>query len=157
MTDRDLSGPEFTGETALEAAPAEIKLSFGLWLAEAIFGIFTGIAIAVIAGIIPDVVGIENDEAVVAVSVLIGIGVFTAVIAIFRIICSVYMLRGRVWARNTLTILGLLGLVGVWSELQTFPGVAIAHALVLLVALVTLYLPRSNAYFRAPFPAATPN
>jgi hypothetical protein len=154
MSDSELSGPEFSGETALQAAPWETKLSFGLWLAEAILGILNGIIIIAGAALVTAVVGLENDGAVATIGVLIAIGGLIALIAIFRIVVAVFMLRGKVWARNTLTILGVLGLIGVIWEFQGNAPVAIAHGLVLLVALIAMFLPNSNAYFRRPFPAA---
>ncbi|MCS5733100.1 hypothetical protein [Herbiconiux daphne] len=152
MSESELSGPEFTGETALQAAPWETKLSFWLWLAEAVLGIVNGILIIAGAVLVTAVVGLENDGAVATVGVLVALGILIAALAVFRIVCSVFMLRGKVWARNALTILGVLGLIGVIWEFQSNPGVAIAHALVLLVALIAMFLPNSNAYFRAPYP-----
>jgi len=152
MSESELSGPEFTGETALQAAPWETKLSFWLWLAEAVLGIVNGILIIAGAVLVTAVVGLENDGAVATVGVLVALGIVIAALAVFRIVCSVFMLRGKVWARNALTILGVLGLIGVIWEFQSNPGVAIAHALVLLVALIAMFLPNSNAYFRAPYP-----
>jgi hypothetical protein len=119
-----------------------------------VLGILNGILIIAAAGLVTAVVGLENDGAVATVGIFIAIGVLIALIAVFRIVCSVFMLRGRVWARNTLTILGVLGLIGVVWEFQTNAPVAIAHALVLIVALIAMFLPNSNAYFRRPFPAA---
>ncbi len=38
------------------------------------------------------------------------------------IVAAVFMLRGRVWARNTLTVLGVIGIVGVYYEFPQQPG-----------------------------------
>jgi hypothetical protein len=153
-TDSALSGPEFTGETALQAAPWEVKVSFGLWLAEAILGIVNGILVIGAAGLVLAVAGADGDAAAATLAIMTVIGVVIIAISVFRIIAAVFMLRGRTWARNTLTILGVLGLFGIILEFQANPAVAIAHALVLIVALVTMFLPNSNAYFRRPFPAS---
>ncbi|MFB2582153.1 hypothetical protein ACEXQD_12965 [Herbiconiux sp. P15] len=153
MSRTELSGPEFTGETALEAAPWELKLSFWLWLAEAILGIINGILVIGAAGLVLAVAGADGEAAEATLAIMTVIGVVIILIAVFRIIAAVFMLRGRAWARNTLTILGVLGLFGIILEFQANPAVAIAHALVLVVALITMFLPNSNAYFRAPFPA----
>jgi hypothetical protein len=152
--DPALSGPEFTGETALEASPWEIKLSFWLWLAESIFALVGGIVIVATGGLIGLVVGPEGDQAIaITVGLIIG-GVLIAALAVFRIVCAVKLLRGKPWARNALTILGVLGLLGIVLEWQSNPAVALAHALVAVVAIVTMYLPNSNAYLRQPFPAS---
>ncbi|MDO9395445.1 MAG: hypothetical protein Q7T71_02750 [Herbiconiux sp.] len=153
MSASDLSGPEFTGETALQASPWEVKLSFGLWLAEAILGIISGILVIAAAGLVLAVAGAEGDAAAATLAIMTVIGVAIILVSVFRIIAAVFMLKGRPWARNTLTILGVIGVFGIVLEFQANPGVAIAHLLVLLVALLTMFLPNSNAYFRAPFPA----
>ncbi|WP_291049149.1 hypothetical protein [Herbiconiux sp.] len=153
MSSSELSGPEFSGETALEAAPWEVKLSFGLWLAEAILSIVAGILVIGGAVLVTAVVGLEGSAAPITIAMLVIVGVLIILVAVFRIIAAVFMLRGRVWARNTLTILGVLGLIGIAAEYQTSPAVGIAHALVTIVALITMFLPNSNAYFRRPFPA----
>ncbi|WP_440709657.1 hypothetical protein [Herbiconiux sp. YIM B11900] len=153
MSDSDLSGPEFSGETALEAAPWEVKLSFGLWLAEAILSIISGILLIGGGVLVTAVVGVEDAAAAATVAAFLVIGILIILVAVFRIISAVFMLRGRVWARNTLTILGVIGLLGVYVEFQSNLGVAIAHALVTIVALITMFLPNANAYFRRPFPA----
>ena len=154
MTDSELSGPEFTGETALEAAPWEVKLSFGLWLAEAILSIVGGVLAIGGAALVTAVVGLEDDAAAATIGLLVVAGILIILVAVFRIIAAVFMLRGRVWARNTLTILGVIGLLGIYVEFQTNLAVAIAHLIVTLVALITMYLPNSNAYFRRPFPTS---
>ncbi|MCS5718685.1 hypothetical protein N1027_11125 [Herbiconiux sp. CPCC 205763] len=154
MSDDELSGPEFTDEPALLASPLEVKISFWLWIAEGILTVIGGLGFALIAGAIPLVVGVENSEAAALVGLFITAGVLIALVAVLRIVCAVFMLRGRVWARNTLTVLGVIGLVGVYYEFLSNPGTAIAHALVAVVAIVTMYLPNSNAYFRRPFPAS---
>jgi len=153
MSSSEISGPEFTGETALQASPWEVKLSFFLWLAEAILGIVNGIAVIGAAGLVLAVAGAEGDAAAITLAIMTTIGVVIILISVFRIIAAVFMLRGRTWARNALTILGVLGLFGIILEFQANPAVAIAHALVLIVALITMFLPNSNAYFRRPFPA----
>ncbi|MFB2597299.1 hypothetical protein ACEXQE_05855 [Herbiconiux sp. P17] len=154
MSDEELSGPEFSGETALQASPFEVKISFWLWIAEAILSVIGGLGFALVAGAIPLVVGVENSEAAALVGLFVTAGILIALVAVLRIVAAVFMLRGRVWARNTLTVLGVIGLVGVYYEFLSTPGTAIAHALVTIVAIVTMYLPNSNAYFRRPFPAS---
>ncbi|MFB2555081.1 hypothetical protein [Herbiconiux liangxiaofengii] len=154
MSDAELSGPEFTGETPLEAAPWEIKLSFVLWLAEGVFAIIGGLLVAGAGGLVGLVVGTEDAEATLMVVLLIVAGIAIVALAVFRIVCAAKLLRGKPWARNALTILGVLGLAGVVLEYQGNPAVALAHALVAVVAIVTMYLPASNAYIRRPFPTS---
>lgn len=149
----EISGPEFTGETALEAAPWEIKLSFGLWLAEAILSIIGGILMIGGAALVAAVAGVDGDAAVATVAVFVVVGVLIVLLGVFRIIAAVFMLRGRVWARNALTILAVLGALGLYLEFQSNVGVAVAHSIFIVVAVITMYLPNSNAYFRRPFPA----
>jgi hypothetical protein len=153
-SDPALSGPEFTGETALQAAPWEIKLSFALWLAEAILALIGGVVVAGAGGLIALVAGVDGSEAMATVVLLVVAGIAIIALAVFRIVCAVKLLRGKPWARNALTILGVLGLLGVVLEFQSNPGVAVAHALVAVVAIITMYLPNSNAYIRQPFPTS---
>jgi len=157
MSDTELSGPEFTGETALQAAPWEVKLSFGLWLAEAILSILSGILVILAGVLVSVVVGADGAAAVGTIVIFVIIGILIALVAVFRIIAAVFMLRGRPWARNTLTILGVIGLIGLTVEFQSNVPVAIAHALFTIVAIVAMYLPNSNPYFRAPYPAVAPD
>lgn len=154
MADPALSGPEFTGERPLEASPWEIKLSFGLWLAEAILALISGILVVFAGAAVALVVGTEGDAAPITIALVVGAGILIMALAVFRIVCAAKLLRGKPWARNALTILGVLALIGVTLEFQGNAGVALAHALVTVVALVTMYLPNSNAYIRAPFPTS---
>ncbi|GAA2232650.1 hypothetical protein N1031_08610 [Herbiconiux moechotypicola] len=154
MSDAELSGPEFTGESPLEASPWEIKLSFGLWLAEAILGIIAGVVVAIAGGLVGVVVA-DTPEVGLAAGVFVAVGVVMIALAVFRIVCAAKLLRGRPWARNALTILGVIGLLGVVLEFQSNPSIAIAHGLLAVVAIVTMYLPNSNAYIRRPFPSSS--
>lgn len=154
MADRTLSGPEFTGERPLEASPWEIKLSFGLWLAEAILALIGGVLVLFAGVAVALVVGTDGVDAPITVALLVIAGIAIMALAVFRIVCAAKLLRGKPWARNALTILGVLALIGVTLEFQGNATVAIAHALVTVVALVTMYLPNSNAYIRAPFPTS---
>ena len=63
MTEASLSGPEFTGETALVAAPLEVKIAFGLSLASGILTVIGGILVLLVTASIPLIVGLENAEA----------------------------------------------------------------------------------------------
>jgi hypothetical protein len=152
MTAADLSGPEFTDDSALIAAPIEIKVSFWLWISEAVLTVVGALLIALVGAAIPWVTGASGDDAVSVVAPLIVIAVVLIAVAVLRIVAAVYMLRGRTWARNVLTILGVLGLFGTALDYSANVAVGVAHTLVALVALVLMFLPASNAYFRAPHP-----
>ncbi|MEF2978020.1 hypothetical protein [Subtercola sp. YIM 133946] len=152
MAETDFSGAEFTNEPALVAAPLEIKVSFGLSLASGILTIIGGFFVVLVSASIPLIVGVENSEAAGAVAALIVIGVLIMLVGVFSLIAAVYVLRGRSWARNTLTVLGVLGIFGVLTEFNANPGTAIAHSVIAIVAIILMFVPNSNAYFRAPHP-----
>jgi len=152
MTTRDLSGPEFTNEPALMAAPLEIKVSFGLSIASGILTILGGIFIVVVSETIPLVVGMEKSEEANAVTPLLIIGALVILVGVFSLVAAAFVLRGRPWARYALTILGVLGLFGVLTEFSANPFTAITHSVFALVAIILMFVPNSNAYFRAPYP-----
>jgi hypothetical protein len=153
MTSADLSGPEFTGEPALNIAPLEVKVAFGLSLASGILTIIGGILVLILSATIPLIVGIDASDAPAVTTPLIVIGVLIILVGVFSLVAAVYMLRGRSWARNTLTVLGVLGLFGSVTEFSANPGTAIAHSVFAVVAIILMFVPRSNAYFRAPHPS----
>jgi hypothetical protein len=86
-------------------------------------------------------------------------GAFTAVIAAVGVVLAVLIRRGRNWAR--LVLVGIAALVVLldlatitmdgppWAGMTAFTAIStIAPALLALAALVLLFLPTANPYFR---------
>ena len=150
MTDNlrsdDFDDTEFSGEPALLAAPWATKTSFWLWLAEALITVISGILVIAYG---PSLTGVLTaDQVALAGGVTVAIGIGVIVVALFRALCAVFVLRGRTWAKYTLTILGVIGIASALSQVATIPGTSIAAVIVTVVAIVCMYLPDSNAYFR---------
>ena len=106
----------------------------------------------------------QQVEAVVNGEVIMGV-IFAAVVVALYVLVANKMLAGRSWARVLLTffgaifvLLGGLGLLGVADGLAATTGVSVDPAelalsvvglVVDIAALVAMWLPPSNDYFRA--------
>lgn len=142
--------------------PGAVTASYVIWLIGAIlsligaiFALFVGILAltggAVFGGIAGAAVG----------SVILIFSIFVFVVAIIELVIVNRMRDGRNWARVTLTVLGILSLLGTvlpwftggWSSSSSWNFVGIV---VLLLAIILMYVPGANAYFRAstPVPAS---
>jgi hypothetical protein len=144
------------------AAPREVQASFALWLA--------AIAAAVFETILVIIEVASGHSALSTGGMVVGVGlrllIFGAVVYI-----ALRMLRGRNWARITLAVgLGVFGtlsiVIGPVSWLATghsvgefvaradlmallFASSRVVHLIAVFAALVLMFRPAANAYFRA--------
>ena len=144
------------------AAPREVQASFALWLA--------AIAAAVFETILVIIEVASGHSALSTGGMVVGVGlrllIFGAVVYI-----ALRMLGGRNWARITLAVgLGVFGtlsiVIGPISWLATshsvgefvagadlmallFASSRVVHLIAVFAALVLMFRPAANAYFRA--------
>lgn len=106
----------------------------------------------------------QQVEAVVNGEIILAVLMSAAIVALYVLVAN-KMRSGRGWARVLLTffgvifvVLGLLGVAGVAGGLATAQGLTVDPAEVVLsvvglatdiAALVAMWVPASNAYFRA--------
>ena len=153
------------------ARPGAVTGSFLLWVLGAIVSVVTivllfnsadwdRIVAEAAANGATDLNGVTPQQ---VVNTLRGvfIGVFV-VFALLYVFFAFMMWGGRNWARIVLTVLGALGVIGSFGSSNasgsfTFNGTTYATtttsynwigAVVSIVAIVLMYLPASNAYFR---------
>ena len=142
--------------------PGEVRTSFALWLA--------AIAAALFETVLVVIEVLSGHSALSAGSVIVGVGmrllIFGAVVCV-----ASQMLRGRNWARITLAIgLGLIGtlsiMIGPVSWLAAghsvgeflaeanlmgllFASGRVVHLIAVFAALVLMFRPAANDFFRA--------
>jgi len=121
--------------------PTTVKASFWLLLIGIILD-FVAAAIQLFTGGI--YLGAKGAGDGVGVGFIIA-GVLTLAFAIVQLIVIRKMRAGRNWARVLVTILEVLAIIGVVLNPAVLP---IAASVVGLVAIVLMWLPASNAYFR---------
>src|SRR5215203_2004440 len=122
------------------AAPREVRASFALWLA--------AIAAAVFETILVIIEVASGHSALSTGGMVVGVGVrlliFGAVVYI-----ALRMLRGRNWARITLAVgLGVF-VAGADLMVLLFASSRVVHLISVFAALVLMFRPAANAYFRA--------
>src|SRR5829696_1310164 len=140
------------------AAPNDVRASFVLWLAAVAAGVFETI-LAIIEAV-------SGHSALGIVGVSMRLLIFTVVVYV-----ASQMLRGRNWARFVLAIgLGVLGtlsivigpvswlaeghtigefLAGADLMLLLFASSRVVHLIAVFAALVLMFRPAANDYFRA--------
>lgn len=143
--------------------PKEVELSFKLWIASIVVGIlgsiltfamFDEVRQQAIDDIVASTPGSDPQFAETVVNAsLIGGLVFGLVLLGLEVLFIVKMRAGRNWARITLTVLGAFGVAGGLFSLGQ-PGLTAVtsglSALILIGAIVTMYLPGAQPWFRRP-------
>ncbi|MCP2261729.1 hypothetical protein LX15_005455 [Streptoalloteichus tenebrarius] len=139
-------------EAALPPRPVEVTVSFWTWIASAVWSFAA-----------PVILVTQRDEVVrltrasqptltaqqVEAGVSLAIGTSTVVaivVATLYVLFGFKMRAGRNWARITLTVLTALGALSLAFSLS---WMSLLSTLVSVVAVVLMYLPNANAYFRA--------
>jgi hypothetical protein len=144
------------------AAPREVRASFALWLA--------AIAAAVFETILVIIEVASGHSALSTGGMVVGVGTRLLIFGAVVYIAS-RMLHGRNWARITLAVgLGVFGtlsiVIGPVSWLATghsvgefvagadpmvllFASSRVVHLIAVFAALVLMFRPAANAYFRA--------
>src|SRR5215213_6873758 len=144
------------------AAPREIQASFALWLA--------AIAAAVLETVLVVIEALSGHSALSTGGVVVGVGMRLLIFGAVVYVAS-RMLRGRNWARLTLAIgLGVIGTLtivigpvswlaaghsvgefvsGADPMLLLFASSRVVHLIAVFAALVLMFRPTANDYFRA--------
>ena len=140
--------------------PGAVTTAYVIWLIGAILSL-VGAIIAVFVGILAITGGavFGGIAGAAAGSVVLLFAIFVLIIAIIALIIVNRMRDGRNWARATLLVLGILSLLGTmgpwiaggWNSTSAWN---IVDIVVLLLAIILMYVPASNAYFRANSTAA---
>ena len=79
--------------------------------------------------------------------------VWVELVRLVAIVCGVYMLRGRNWARWL--AMAWIGFHVVISAFHSFPQLAV-HGVLFVVFAYVLFRPRATEYFRPGSPSPTP-
>ncbi len=142
--------------------PREVEISFWLWIANLVLGLLG----AVIAYFQIDEIQAEAinetlaenptlDRSVVENAATAGliVGVVIGLLLIAAQVAFVFLMRGgRNWARIVLAVLGglgvLIGLLGLAGTTGSMGVGALLQLLLLIGAIVTMFLPAANAWFR---------
>lgn len=151
--------------------PKEVDLSFWLWVTSFVLGIVGLIVFLGEFDTIRDTAvqearrqvqrdGSPLDEAQlqsITNAVLIGGVVIGLLVSAVELLFAMFMRKGRNWARILLTVFGGIGVVSGLYSLTTEAGVQLALTVVSLPvvigAIVTMFLPAANPWFR-PRPTA---
>ncbi len=156
--DQSGAAPPYPGQP-----PKEVELSFKLWIASIVVGLLGSIlTFAMLDDIrqqaIDDIVAStpgtdpQLAESIVNASLIGGL-VFGLVLLGLEVLFIVKMRAGRNWARITLTVLGGIGVLGGLFSLGQPDLTAVTSglsALILIGAIVTMYLPGAQPWFRRP-------
>lgn len=146
--------------------PKEVDLSFWLWVSSFVIGLVGLLLFVGEFDAIRDMAvqearrqaqldGAPLDEA--QLENIIGIGLIVAVIiglliSAVQLLLAVFMRKGRNWARIILAVLGglsvLSGLYSLTTESGARLGLTAISVLVVLGAVVTMFLPAANPWFR---------
>ncbi|WP_253667489.1 hypothetical protein [Streptoalloteichus tenebrarius] len=141
--------------------PAPVRGAFALWITAVVAGVLeTALAVG---GLLS---GDPGSAGQVAVGLAIRVPVFVAALVV-----AVHMLRGRGWARTALTLgLGVLGTASMVVPPLTalakgsslgafladagprdlaFGAIRALHVAAVLTAVLLMFVPAANAYFRA--------
>jgi uncharacterized phage infection (PIP) family protein YhgE len=154
--------------------PREVTISFWLWVASIVVGVVGAIAaFSMLSGITEQVVaatggGGRNSGAVTtAITAALVVGaVFGVVLIALELLFTIFMRRGRNWARIVLTIVGGLGVLSAVAGLATGSTtridtqvietrsplttvLSLVQAVLIVVAIVMFFRKPANDYFAA--------
>lgn len=147
----DPSEPEQPQE---QRPPVTVQVAFWIWIASAVLSLVFAVLIPRQKGAIIDALnsakpaGIAPNQYEQYANTLVVTTIVTLVLFALLYVFFAYKVRvGRNWARMTLTILLILGVV-----YYAYTGTLLSNGLGLVIsviALVLVYLPSANAYFAA--------
>lgn len=127
------------------SAPAPVKVSFWILLISIVLSVVIGV-LAITSGSLLNSTGERVGPGPgLSGSVLIGFGIIAIVFSLIELLFLWKMKAGKNWARITVTILELLGLVGLFDGVDLADLFAVALT---VVAIGLLWTPSSNQYFR---------
>ncbi|MGH3720263.1 MAG: hypothetical protein ACRDRI_15745 [Pseudonocardiaceae bacterium] len=154
-------GDYSTGQTPLRAPrPQEVEISFWLWIATVVLWVVGAVAaysqINQIRAEAIDRALAQNptlDQSTIERAMAVGfvVGVVLVLLFVAAEVVFVFLMRGgRNWARIVLAVLGglfvLLGLIGL--AIGGGSVIGLLQLLLLIGAIVTMFLPAANAWFR---------
>jgi hypothetical protein len=144
-----------TGQTPLRGTrPKEVEISFGLWIAASVLYVLGLLAAySQVRTETVDRVLAQNpalDQSMIE-RVATGAFVVWLLIGAAAVLTFVFLMRGgRNWARIVLAVIGgisvLLGLLGLAAGAGSVAG--LLQLLLLIGAIVTMFMPAANAWFR---------
>lgn len=142
--------------------PKEVEISFWLWIT---YLALTAIGVAVMltqldrfrAEVINNALAQDStvDRSViesVASAAMVVVAVVAVLFVVFGVILAFLLRRGRNWARIVLAVIGglfvLLGLIGLAIAADASSVTGLLQLLLLIGAIVTMFLPAANPWFR---------
>ncbi|MGH3829001.1 MAG: hypothetical protein ACRDRS_00900 [Pseudonocardiaceae bacterium] len=139
--------------------PREVEISFWLWIATFVLGVVEGVAAysqiraEAISRVLAQNPAADQSTIESAATTALIVGVVLGLLVVFAEIVFVFLMRGgRYWARIVLAVLGGLGVLFGLLGLAVNPGAesvtGLLQLLLLIGALVTMFLPAANAWFR---------
>lgn len=135
--------------------PGAVTASYVIWLIGAILALI-GSAFAVVLGLLALTGGavVGGIYGAAAGSIVLMFAIFILILAIVELVIVNRMRDGRNWARVTLTVLGILSLLGTAAAAFNGSGNSASSSgllggVIVLVAIILMFLPASNAYFAA--------
>ncbi|MGH3935227.1 MAG: hypothetical protein ACRDS1_09670 [Pseudonocardiaceae bacterium] len=145
-----------------ETRPKEVEISFWLWITNLVLGMLGAlitltqidqIRTAAIDRAVAQDPTLDRSviESAATVGLIVGVVVGLAIVA--AQLAFVFLMRGgRNWARIVLAVLGglgvLFGLIGLAGASGATSATGLLQLLLLIGAIVTMFLPAANAWFR---------
>jgi len=150
--------PPVPGESspARPPVPRDVRISFWIWLASVVASIVSGFLVIadeealkaqVIAANQNSGLSPEDLRRVADLSFTLGVVLFFG-IALLLVLFVFLMRAGRNWARVVLAALAALRLFGLAVAVGTTDLVSLGFVVLAAAALVFMFTPMSNAYFR---------
>lgn len=137
-----------SSESISSARPGTVTAAFWLWIVEAVLSVIFGIVVVAVAAATPAVADLSGSQRDSAVGVLIGVAVVFIVVAVVRGLIAFAMRRGRNWARIVLTVLAALSIVATVLQGGGAGWLLWLSVVLAVVAVVLMFVPASNAWFR---------
>jgi hypothetical protein len=151
--------PVSSGEIrrAKPPVPWEVNLSFGMWLISAVISLVEGIVSVVNKDqVIADLIAVAGNSGLppeeVRRAATLGFYFGLGFILIFVLLFTLFVFKmraGRNWARVVLAVLAVVNLMSEAAVSGTSDLFTMGTVLIVVVGLVFMFTPNSNAYFAA--------
>jgi len=159
MSTPDPAAPDPGSPGPIAPAPAKrpgaVTAAYVIWLIGAILSLI-GSIFALIVGIVALTGGavFGGIYGAAAGSIVLLFAIFVFVLAIIELIIVNRMRDGRNWARVTLTVLGILSLLGtaipwITGGWNSSSSGGVVGFVIVLIAIILMFVPSANAYFAA--------